>query len=200
MYHETSTPPDRSVFLPCWDCFAQETSDIEKLLEENGILDSEENYEEMLTTLSYLRQHPLDINTVGFDSLRMLFFLSDSQIDQILIFRNETGAFKHPNELLLITGIRKRDLANILPFIQIGTTVTTAVLKRKTRIKQEILARLKTTRPTQQVIENTSGKLSSKRKISKGTRKTIPGATLREPIKIQNRGTLPLDRRLYTRK
>ena len=135
--------------LPCWDCFAQETSDIEKLLEENGILDSEENYEEMLTTLSYLRQHPLDINTVGFDSLRMLFFLSDSQIDQILIFRNKTGAFKHPNELLLITGIGKRDLANILPFIQIGPTVTTAVLKRKTRVKQEILARLKTTRPMQ---------------------------------------------------
>lgn len=135
--------------LPCWNSYAQETSDIEKLLEENGILDSEENYEEMLTTLFYLRQHPLDINTVGFDSLKMLFFLSDSQIDQILIFRNKIGAFKHPNELLLITGIGKRDLTNILPFIRIGTSATTPAFKKKTRVKQELLARLKTTYPTQ---------------------------------------------------
>ena len=186
--------------LPCWDCFAQETSDIEKLLEENGILDSEENYEEMLTTLFYLRQHPLDINTVGFDSLKMLFFLSDSQIDQILIFRNKIGAFKHPNELLLITGIGKRDLTNILPFIRIGTSATTPAFKKKTRVKQELLARLKTTYPTQTGYRKYTREAFLKEKdLKKNSGKTIPGATVRNPVKIQNRKPFPLGRRSYAR-
>ena len=72
---------------------AQESSDIEKLLESNDILHSEEGYEEMIRTLLHLQRYPLNINTAGFDSLKMLFFLSDSQIDRILSFRKKYGRY-----------------------------------------------------------------------------------------------------------
>ena len=56
---------------------AQTLPDIERLLETNDITPSEEGYEEIISTLVYLSTHPLDINTVGFDSLKMLYFLSE---------------------------------------------------------------------------------------------------------------------------
>ena len=132
-----------------WNGYTQEITDIERLLEKNGIPDSEKNYEEIISTLFYLQQYPLDINTVGFDSLRMLYFLSDSQIDQILNFRKKKGAFKHPNELLLITGIGTKDLVNILPFIRIKSSDIISEQKRIFPVKQELLSRLKTTFPYQ---------------------------------------------------
>ena len=66
---------------------AQTLPDIEDLLENNDITPSEEGYEEIVNTLVHLASHPVDINTAGFDSLKLLYFLSDSQIDNLLAFR-----------------------------------------------------------------------------------------------------------------
>lgn len=65
---------------------AQDLPDIERLLESNNIENTEEGYEDMLQTLLRLAAAPLNVNTVSFDSLKLLFLLSDSQIDQILAF------------------------------------------------------------------------------------------------------------------
>ena len=77
----------------------------------------------------------------------MLFFLSDAQIDNLLEFREKHGAFMHPNEILLVTGIGTRDLENIKPFIRIGDYTPSTT--RLPRLHHEILARVKTTRPKQ---------------------------------------------------
>ncbi len=79
-----------------------------------------EGDEEVLATLTELAATPLNINTAGFDSLKMLWFLSDSQIDNMLAFRKRYGGFLHLNELLLVTGIGKRDLEYIRPFVTTG--------------------------------------------------------------------------------
>ena len=102
------------------DVWAQDLPDIERLLEGNDILNTEDGYEEMVDILSNLLMTPVNVNMAGFDSLKMLFLLSDSQIDQLLEFRKKYGNFLHINELLLVPGIGKKDLENIRSFITLG--------------------------------------------------------------------------------
>lgn len=89
---------------------AQNLPDIEKLLESNSIESTGDDYEEIVNTLLQLAASPLNVNTADFDSLKMLFLLSDSQIDQILTFRKKYGNFMHINELLWVPGISKKDV------------------------------------------------------------------------------------------
>lgn len=96
---------------------AQEDTDIERLLESNDVFRSDDQYEDMLSVLQKLRAAPLNLNTADFDSLKLLFLLSDSQIDNILAFRKKYGTFLSPDELLLVPGIGKRDVENVRPFI-----------------------------------------------------------------------------------
>ena len=132
--------------IPC-SVYSQSIPDIEKLLETNDIESSEDYYEDMINSLIRLSAQPINLNSAGFDSLKMLFFLSDAQIDNLLDFRKKHGAFTHPNELLLIIGISQQDLSNIKPFIRIGTY--TPEKQSRYHLSQEILARLKMTRPKQ---------------------------------------------------
>ncbi|BEI56574.1 hypothetical protein GCM10007041_27460 [Butyricimonas faecihominis] len=127
--------------------YSQSIPDIEKLLETNDIESSEDYYEDMINSLIRLSAQPINLNSAGFDSLKMLFFLSDAQIDNLLDFRKKHGPFTHPNELLLVTGISQQDLSNIKPFIRIGTY--TPEKQSRYHLSQEILARLKMTRPKQ---------------------------------------------------
>ena len=135
------------LFIIPYSVYSQSIPDIEKLLETNDIESSEDYYEDMINSLIRLSAQPINLNSAGFDSLKMLFFLSDAQIDNLLDFRKKHRAFTHPNELLLITGISQQDLSNIKPFIRIGTY--TPEKQSRYHLSQEILARLKMTRPKQ---------------------------------------------------
>ena len=135
------------LFIIPYSVYSQSIPDIEKLLETNDIESSEDYYEDMINSLIRLSAQPINLNSAGFDSLNMLFFLSDAQIDNLLDFRKKHGPFTHPNELLLVTGISQQDLSNIKPFIRIGTY--TPEKQSRYHLSQEILARLKMTRPKQ---------------------------------------------------
>lgn len=130
---------------------AQDFPDIEELLESNGIENSEEGYEEIINTLLFLVSRPIDINTAGFDTLKLLLLLSDSQIDQILIFREKHGCFLHLNELLWVPGIGPQDLANILPFVTLGHSVSSSdTIYHKSRLKHEFLTKVRMNLPRQE--------------------------------------------------
>ena len=135
------------LFIIPYSVYSQSIPDIEKLLETNDIESSEDYYEDMINSLIRLSAQPINLNSAGFDSLKMLFFLSDALIDNLLDFRKKHGPFTHPNELLLVTGISQQDLSNIKPFIRIGTY--TPEKQSRYHLSQEILARLKMTRPKQ---------------------------------------------------
>lgn len=131
--------------------YPQELTDIEELLESNDIRPSEEGYEEMVSGLLQLQASPLDINTADFDSLKMLFFLSDNQIDNILAFRRKYGVFLALEELLLVGGIGKKDLTNIRPFVRIGdVSVRDRVRAVKKTMSHEIVAQSKLAWPFQE--------------------------------------------------
>lgn len=130
--------------LVSFQCFAQNLSDVERLLENNNIESTEEGYEDMVNTLLYLYRCPIDLNTAGFDSLKMLFFLSDSQIDELLKFRQKHGEFSDIHELLLVPGFGQRDLDNISSFAVLGKG---CMYFEHLRARHEMLARIKTTLP-----------------------------------------------------
>ena len=125
--------------------YAQSELDIEKLLEANGMESTEDSYEEIVHTLSALYASPLNLNTADFDSLKMLYFLSDSQIDGILRFRSTQGAFKDVHELLFVPGIGDRDLRNIQPFIRVAGDYPPQ--SSIPRFRQEVIARLRMNLP-----------------------------------------------------
>lgn len=130
---------------------AQNFPDIESLLESNNIENTEDAYEEMVNTLMRLSISPLNINTADFDSLKMLFLLSDSQIDQLLIFRTRYGPFLHPTELLWVPGFSRKDVENIVPFITLGQITPRDKYKIiHTRTKQELLAKVQMNLPRQE--------------------------------------------------
>lgn len=130
---------------------AQEVMDIESLLGDNDILESEANYDDIVQVLSALFVSPLNINTADFDSLKMIVFLSDTQIDNLLSFRKKYGGFAHVNELLLVDGIGERDFNNIKPFICVGVFVADESLSLSTSfIHHELLARIRSSFPLQE--------------------------------------------------
>lgn len=121
---------------------AQEMLDAEMILDEIGILPTEAGYEDLLSTLLHFQEYPLNVNTAGFDTLKQLFLLSDSQIDNLLAFRNKHGVFLYPNELLLVTGMGMKDLQYILPFITLGEVSWKDRLETvKAYTRQELITR-----------------------------------------------------------
>lgn len=135
----------------CLSLKAQESPEVGDLLESLDILPSEEEYDAMVSTLTELKNAPLSLNTVDFDSLKLLFLLSDSQIDQILTFREKHGNFLHLNELLLVPGIGYQDFRNVRAFV---TTGDFSVRERSRLVlsssRQEWIARVRTTLPKQE--------------------------------------------------
>ena len=79
------------LFIIPYSVYSQSIPDIEKLLETNDIDSSENYYEDMINSLIRLSAQPINLNSAGFDSLKMLFFLSDAQIDNLLNFLKNTG-------------------------------------------------------------------------------------------------------------
>ena len=75
------------------DVWAQDLPDIERLLEGNDILNTEDGYEEMVDILSNLLMTPVNVNTAGFDSLKMLFLLSEVRSTSCWNFERNTGIF-----------------------------------------------------------------------------------------------------------
>lgn len=136
---------------------AQENEDIEKLLDANEVMHSDDQYEDMLTVLQRLQLTPLNLNTVDFDSLKLLFFLSDSQIDNLLAFRKKYGVFLSPEELLLVPGIGRRDLENIRQFVFTEKGNFPQRIKAiRTGTRQELIVRGKITLPLQEGYRNYS--------------------------------------------
>lgn len=171
---------------------AQNLPDIEKLLENNSIESSEENYEEMVNTLLQLAASPLNINTADFDSLKMLFLLSDSQIDQLLAFRKKYGNFLHVNELLWVPGISPKDVENLSPFITLGERVRKVGGQTARKgMKQELLAKVRTTLPRQEgyklyVLDDFDKKKEYERKLESRFRGPNLGTLVKYKLNYDN--------------
>ncbi|MBR2981243.1 MAG: helix-hairpin-helix domain-containing protein [Odoribacter sp.] len=89
----------------------------DELLDDEDITD----YESWWQKLEETKLNPLNLNTVSFDSLKMLGLLSERQIENILQFRKDYGGFMHVNELLLVNGIGLKHLGALQPLVYVDS-------------------------------------------------------------------------------
>jgi len=88
--------------------------DIFNQLSEDGDLAYEDIEEELLS----LAENPMDLNEVTGEDLSRLMFLSDEQIDAILMYQYQHG-FRALYELQLIDCLKDYEIRNLLPFVEV---------------------------------------------------------------------------------
>ena len=88
--------------------------DIFNHLSEDGDLAYEDIEEELLS----IAENPMDLNEVTGEDLSRLMFLSDEQIDAILMYQYQHG-FRELYELQLIDCLKDYEIRNLLPFVEV---------------------------------------------------------------------------------
>ena len=88
--------------------------DIFNQLSEDGDLAYEDIEEELLS----IAENPMDLNKVTGEDLSRLMFLSDEQIDAILMHQYKYG-FREVYELQLIDCLKDYEIRNLLPFVEV---------------------------------------------------------------------------------
>ena len=88
--------------------------DIFNQLSEDGDFPYEDIEEELLS----IAENPMNLNMVTGEDLSRLIFLSDEQIDAILLYQYEYG-FKEIYELQLIDCLKDYEIRNLLPFVEV---------------------------------------------------------------------------------
>jgi len=84
-----------------------------------GDTDDQERIETLFTELSYLAEHPFDINKVTAEELGRLSFLSDQQIDEIVSYREKYGLFVSLYELKQLVSLDFSSIGLLLPFVYV---------------------------------------------------------------------------------
>ena len=90
--------------------------DIFNQLSEDGDLAYEDIEEELLS----IAENPMDLNEVTGEDLSRLMFLSDEQIDAILMYQYQHG-FREIYELQLIDCLKDYEIRNLLPFVRVDS-------------------------------------------------------------------------------
>ena len=80
--------------------------------------DGEFPYEELEEELLNIAENPMNLNEVTGEDLSRLIFLSDEQIDAILMYQYKHG-FKEIYELQLINCLKDYEIRNLLPFVRV---------------------------------------------------------------------------------
>ena len=83
-------------------------------------LDDTELIETYYDDLSYLAEHPLDLNTVTADQLKRLPFLSDRQIDRLLAYRERYGSLRSVYELRNVDDMDYQTISLLASFVYVG--------------------------------------------------------------------------------
>ena len=109
------------VGLICMTCWAQQyqlediLQDIYNQLDEYGI--AMDDMEEQLMNIA---ENPINLNNTTAEELSQLCWLTDEQIDEILLYQYK-HAFVSVYDLQLIHCLKDHDIRNLLPFVYIGS-------------------------------------------------------------------------------
>ena len=102
----------------------------EELTEEGKDVD----FEQITEDLETLHQNPINLNNTSEEELQKLLFLSDRQIEEILIL-----AYKQPlrsiYELKLVKGLKDYEIRNMLPFITVANVTKEETLSWKESLR-----------------------------------------------------------------
>ena len=95
---------------------------LENLLESAGeSMSDDTDIQEILDDLEYFRQNPIHVNTGTKEEFLRLHLLSETQTDQLLVFREKNGAILSIYEMAAIEGFSPDMLMKLEPFLSFGT-------------------------------------------------------------------------------
>lgn len=115
-----------AMFINCYYSYSQTNIYVDKWMEYIEELATEiedqEQIESLYTELSYLSEHPFDINKVTAEQLDIFPFLSDIQIQEIIDYRHKYGNMVSLYELKNIEELDFQTISLLLPFIYIDSS------------------------------------------------------------------------------
>lgn len=117
------------LLISCCNAYGQEGHASEKWVEYIEMLseeteDDDGQMETLYAELSYLAEHPYNLNTVTAEMLKRLPFLSDKQINDILAYRQRYNLMATVYELKNIESLDWSSLELLLPFVYAGEIPT----------------------------------------------------------------------------
>jgi len=111
-----------TLLIHCYIINAQENISVDKWIDYLNEMSEEldaEKMESLYNDLSYLSEHPFDINKVDSIQLKRLPFLSDLQISNIMSFRRRYGKFFSLYELKNVNELDFDVCQLLMPFVQV---------------------------------------------------------------------------------
>lgn len=135
------------ILLPAATVFAQhypaKAINPEILMDELfGTQDEDINYQELYENLALLLAHPVDLNEATADELRFLNLLSESQIQNLLHHRNESGPLLSVYELQSVPGFDLAIIYKVISFVTVDDTRSQQpLLKRMLRENNYLIIR-----------------------------------------------------------
>ncbi len=99
---------------------------IESLIEES---EQEIDASELIEELEMLRQQPINLNDASAEDLRRIFFLSEIQINNLILHRQRFGNLISLMELQTIDGFTPEIIEQISPYVMVEETVEGRVFK-----------------------------------------------------------------------
>lgn len=112
----------------------QKDFDLQILIDEIlAVQDEDLNYEELYENLAQLLSNPADLNLITAEQLRALYILTESQIQSLISYREETGRFISIFELQAIEGFNKETFQRLSQFVTVtdpASGLNKSLLKR----------------------------------------------------------------------
>jgi hypothetical protein len=126
----------------CRNAFAQQQQDgyriIHEIMDELVMETEDENKaEDLIESLFYCYENPIEINYATEEQLKQLIFLTDEQIHNILVYIKEKGGLLTIYELQLVEKIDETTIRRLNPFIIVSPVRS----KFRSRIRNELLVR-----------------------------------------------------------
>lgn len=104
--------------------------------------DDDGAWQSQIEELSDLHEHPFDINTANHETLALLPFLTQQEIDAIIDYRARYGALRSVSELRLIGALNSISIRWLRLFIYVVPPDATDLKSSARRKQQEVMTRL----------------------------------------------------------
>ena len=98
-----------------------------------GFQDLDLNYEELYENMALLLSNPINLNKASAEELRFLNLLSESQVQNLVKYRNENGALLSVYELQAVTGFDSVVISKITAFVKVEDTTPIGSLWKRIR-------------------------------------------------------------------
>ena len=131
---------------------------LEQFLEDQEL--EEFDVSDIIIRLESYIQNPLNINKADYEDLQDLMLLSDLQIDNILLHRNEFGDFIRIEELQVVPGLDLETIRRIRTFVSVSdpTKFQNSIFRMMSEGKNEVFLKTRTILEEQKgYIENDEG-------------------------------------------